>query len=224
MRWALPATVGVTAAWAVGILSWTPGYQPWLTPLIVGSAAISIAGLVVGVMLRARSVVMAAAVLAAIAVLAGPTAYAVTTVDSPVAGSLVTAGPAGDDGGQRGGPGATAIVSSDLVSFLEANRGAAAYLAAGFGSQVAAPLIIATGEPVVTIGGFNGGDPAPTLAEFQQMVTDGEVRFLIADTGGPGGGPGGNSQIATWAARVGTLVDSSLTGGATVYDLSTAAD
>ena len=55
---------------------------------------------------------------------------------------------------------------------------------AAFGSQSSAPLIIATGEPVMTIGGFNGADPAPTLAQFQQLVADGQVRYVLV--GGAG--------------------------------------
>ncbi len=46
----------------------------------------------------------------------------------------------------------------------------------------------------MAIGGFNGSDPSPTLAQFQEHVADGEIHYFIsggADGGGRGGGGGG---------------------------------
>ncbi|MDX6416698.1 MAG: hypothetical protein QOG28_1318 [Trebonia sp.] len=40
------------------------------------------------------------------------------------------------------------------------------------------------GDPVMAIGGFSGSDPAPALAEFQQMVTSHEVHYFVAGAGG----------------------------------------
>ena len=58
-----------------------------------------------------------------------------------------------------GGPGA-ATVSDDVVAFLEANRGDARWIAATTGSNAAAGASsCASGEPVMAIGGFSGGDP-----------------------------------------------------------------
>lgn len=229
MQWALPVTLALSAAWAVALLDRTPSYHPGLRTVIVVLAALAVAGLLVGTWLRERAAVVVAAGLAAAALLAGPAAYAVTTVTSPVSGSLVAAGPsAGGVGfgrGIGGGPGADVSVDSALVSYLEAHQGTATYLVATFGSQSSAPIIIATGRPVITIGGFNGGDPAPTLARFEQLVRDGEVRYLLV--GGGFGGPGGratSSAITQWASAHGTPVDLASTGvNGTLYDLSGAA-
>ena len=69
------------------------------------------------------------------------------------------------------------------------------------------------------LGGFNGSDPSPTLAQFQQYVADGRVHWFIG--GGAGmrsdGGSASAQAIAAWveenfAART---VD-----GVTLYDLS----
>jgi hypothetical protein len=65
---------------------------------------------------------------------------------------------------------------------------------------------------VMGIGGFNGRDPAPTLAQFQALVAAGEVHYFIG-----GGGPGGNSDIAGWVQDNFT---STTVGGWTVYDLT----
>ncbi len=51
------------------------------------------------------------------------------------------------------------------------------------------------------IGGFNGTDPSPTLAEFQQLVADGEIHWFIGGGGGGGmraGGSGTSEQISSW--------------------------
>jgi hypothetical protein len=73
----------------------------------------------------------------------------------------------------------------------------------------------------MAIGGFNGSDPSPTLAQFQQYVADGEIHYFIAGGGGRGGMGGSDSgtgsAISTWVADTfsATTVD-----GVTVYDLS----
>ena len=41
----------------------------------------------------------------------------------------------------------------------------------------------------MAIGGFNGSDPSPTLAQFEKWVAEGQISYFIAG-GGFGGGPG----------------------------------
>jgi hypothetical protein len=68
----------------------------------------------------------------------------------------------------------------------------------------------------MAMGGFTGSDPAPTLAEFEKWVTDGDITYYLAG-GGMGGGPGGrgsSSQITTW---VEAHYKSATIGGETVY-------
>ncbi|MCB1017518.1 MAG: hypothetical protein KDB10_20700, partial [Acidimicrobiales bacterium] len=83
-------------------------------------------------------------------------------------------------------------------------------------------------EPVMTIGGFNGQDPAPTLDELVGYVESGELRYVLVDAtggGGPGGGPGGgSSELTTWVTENGTPVDTGVATTGTVYDLSALAD
>ena len=72
----------------------------------------------------------------------------------------------------------------------------------------------------MAIGGFNGSDPSPTLAEFQQYVASGEIHYFIAggQGGGPGGGAGTASEITAW---VEANFAATTIGGTTVYDLTT---
>jgi 4-amino-4-deoxy-L-arabinose transferase-like glycosyltransferase len=229
--WVLPATIVATAAVAVSILARTPSYHPWLRTAIALGAALAAAGLLAATYLRQWRVVTVAAVVATLSLLAAPAAFALSTAAGSSSGPIPVAGPGsvGGFGGSRGpgGGGGGATASPALISYLEAHRGSAEYLVAAFGSQASAPIIIATGQPVITIGGFNGGDPAPTLAQFEHLVTAGKVHYVLVSGGGgggggssggfggPGGGPGGgNSAISQWVTTHGTLVPASSYGNA----------
>lgn len=227
LRWALPAAILATAALAVALLAQTPTYMPWLRSLVIGGSVLGVVGLWLGTYLRQKAMVTVAAGLATVALLAGPAAFAYTTVHNSATGSIVFAGPNGSTTAGTGfGPSGSGTTDAGLVSYLEANQGDATYLVATFGSQSSASIIIASGKPVITIGGFSGSDPAPTLDQFEAMVADGQVRYVLISTGG-GGGPGGatasGSSISSWVTQNGTVVDASSyggTGGGTLYDLS----
>jgi 4-amino-4-deoxy-L-arabinose transferase-like glycosyltransferase len=230
LRMALPVAVVATAAVTVGLLRRAPGFQPWLRPTIVGGAALAAAGIWVAWQLRQRLVLSVSAGLAAITLLAAPAAYAVATIGNAQTGSIVAAGPASGNGGPEaglagGGPGGGAAVDARLIGYLEANQGSSTFLVAAFGAHASAPIIIATGKPVVTVGGFNGGDPAPTLRQFQALVANGKVRFVLVGGGGFGGGfgggggggggraGGGNASITDWVTANAKLVPATTYGG-----------
>jgi hypothetical protein len=136
-------------------------------------------------------------------------------------GQGTTRGPgAGGVGGFLGGNG-TNGVSSELVTLLQQGAKGYEWAAAAVTANGAAPLQIASGTPVMAIGGFNGTDPAPTLAEFQQLVAQGKIHYFVASGGGFGGGPGGNgnsSGISTWVQE---NFAAQTVGTTTVYDLTT---
>ncbi|HXX62048.1 MAG TPA: glycosyltransferase family 39 protein [Candidatus Sulfotelmatobacter sp.] len=151
----------------------------------------------------------------------------------PPAGGLggatgpVGAGPADGVGGGSG-LGGGAAADTTLVDYLVAHKGSATWIVAVDSSMNAGSIELASGEPVMAMGGFNGGDPAPTLAQFKALVASGQLRFLLVEgNGGGNGGPGGTSDssisaIETWAASVGTVVDTGSTAGGTLYDLAAA--
>jgi hypothetical protein len=76
-----------------------------------------------------------------------------------------------------------------VVEKLEENADHYEWVAATSGATAAAPYQLATDRAVMPIGGFSGGDPAPTLEAFQRLVSQGKIHWYIA--GGFGGGPGG---------------------------------
>lgn len=99
---------------------------------------------------------------------------------------------------------------------MKAHQGSAKYLVAATGSQITAPIIIRTGKAVVTIGGFNGGDPAPTVTQLAKLVAVGELRYVLVSQGG--GGPGAGTQsLTSWVKQHGTAVKSVSSTGMTLY-------
>jgi hypothetical protein len=141
----------------------------------------------------------------------------------PVPGQAPNGVVPGDGGGFGGGPGGAgpgggATISQDVLDYLVANEGDAAWIVAVSGSGSAAPIQLATGLPVMTMGGFNGGDASPTLGELQAYVANGELRYAIV-AGDGGGMPGGrgNSDVTAWITANGTAIT---IGGTTIYDLA----
>ncbi len=111
-------------------------------------------------------------------------------------GAANATGAAGGAGRFAGG--GAAQQQSGLLNYLEQQRGDDTYLAATQTSMAAAPLIVASGEPVMSVGGFMGSDPILGAAQFAQLVQTGVVRFYLAGGGGFGGQRGTGSQIASW--------------------------
>ena len=107
--------------------------------------------------------------------------------------------------------------TQQLVDVLEHNADSYTWVAATVGANSASGYQLATEQSVMPIGGFNGTDPSPTLAQFQQYVQNGQVHYFIA--GGMdrmGGGEGVSAEIANWVAAHFT---SSTVDGVTLYDL-----
>ncbi|CAL9475250.1 hypothetical protein SUDANB6_02922 [Streptomyces sp. enrichment culture] len=146
-------------------------------------------------------------------------------------GALPGGGTAGE-GGRTGGAGGGGMggllngaqVGAEAERLLKADAGRYTWAAAAVGSQNAASYQLATGEPVMAIGGFNGTDPSPTLAQFKEYVADGRIHYFIAG-GGMGGGPGGDSGSS---ARITSWVEAGFekvtVGSATFYDLTRPVD
>jgi 4-amino-4-deoxy-L-arabinose transferase-like glycosyltransferase len=84
---------------------------------------------------------------------------------------------------------------SKLTSYLEANRGDTRFMLAVPSSMSAAPIIIQTGQPVMAMGGFSGGDPILTADQLAQDVKDGLVRFFLLQ--GARRSAGENPAVAT---------------------------
>ena len=87
-------------------------------------------------------------------------------------------------------------------------------------------LIAGLGGPLAysidTAATVTGSDPAPTLAQFERLVSGHEIHYYVASgSGGPGGAGGGSGSGAQITAWVKAHFTGKTVGGMTVYDLTT---
>jgi 4-amino-4-deoxy-L-arabinose transferase-like glycosyltransferase len=131
--------------------------------------------------------------------------------------------PRGFGGGGGGGGAAGGFLNatqpgSQLVAILKANASQYRWVVATVNANSAAGYQLATGDPVMAIGGFNGSDPTPTLAQFETMVAAGEIHYYIPGGGGPASGSGSTGgEIAAWVNQhfAAVTID-----GFAIYDLT----
>jgi 4-amino-4-deoxy-L-arabinose transferase-like glycosyltransferase len=133
----------------------------------------------------------------------------------------------GGPGGNVGGLLNSSTPSKAITTALEADASKYTWVAAAVGSNESAGYQLASGEPVMAIGGFNGTDPAPSLAQFEKYVSEDKIHYFIASGGGFGGAPGGTSSSSDDASLITSWVESHFTattiGGVTVYNLTAGA-
>jgi 4-amino-4-deoxy-L-arabinose transferase-like glycosyltransferase len=96
-----------------------------------------------------------------------------------------------------------------MLNYLVANRGNAAWIVAANSSQQAGTIEIATGLPVMAMGGFTGSDPTPTLDQLKSYVASGKLRFVLVGGLGGGGGFGGSDTTdrTSWVTSTCKVVD-----------------
>ncbi|MCU1452476.1 MAG: glycosyl transferase, partial [Acidimicrobiales bacterium] len=136
------------------------------------------------------------------------------------------AGAAGGRIGGGGGPGGlgglldSTAPSAALTTTLQ--HAGTTWAAATIRSNQAAGYQLASGQPVMAIGGFNGTDPAPTLAQFKAFVAAGQIHYFIGSAGGGATGQGSSTSSAI-SAWVTSTFKATTVGGTTLYDLTTPA-
>jgi 4-amino-4-deoxy-L-arabinose transferase-like glycosyltransferase len=178
---ALSGMVLITSILAAVLLSRDSEWMPWLRAAVaVGGVGAAVLLLVAGRLPVA--VARSAAALAAVAALAAPGAYSVATAAAPHSGAIPSVGPARHGFGGWAGPGGLLDSPSPgaaLTGALSADAQDFTWAAATVGSNNAAGYQLASGAPVMALGGFNGTDPSPTLAQFQRYVADRQIHYFI---------------------------------------------
>jgi 4-amino-4-deoxy-L-arabinose transferase-like glycosyltransferase len=221
-----------TGMWGYVLLARTPHWFPALRWVVLAAGlVVALALLVPRRRLRRAGIVVTVGALVAAGL--APGAYAVDAAAKPHTGGGPTAGPSrphrgGFPGGPTGSfPGAAGggfrapgggQVNAAMVALLKGTT--STWAAATVSAMAAAPIQLAVRRPIMSIGGFSGTDPAPTLVEFQQDVRAGRVPYFIAgQRRGRGGmrqsGPG--AQISAWVEK---SFPPTPVGDATVYDLT----
>jgi 4-amino-4-deoxy-L-arabinose transferase-like glycosyltransferase len=115
-------------------------------------------------------------------------------------------------------------VPAAVAAALRTDASRYTWTAATVGSTTAAGYQLATGTPVMAVGGFNGTDPAPTLDLFRQLVNDNKIHYFVGGKlrGPMRGGSSGSQEPSDIAAWVAAHFPARTIDGVTVYDLTTA--
>lgn len=187
---ALAALLLFTGTLAYVLLAHVSSYLPWLRWLcfLAGAAAALLVVLPHLFGSGGRAFARVALPLAVIAVIAAPAAYSIATAGRAHTGSDPVAGPAaGEESSYPGGPQAHARVAMAasllpaITRWMEARREGRRFLAAVTDARTADPVALMSGLPVITVGGYQGGDPAPTVAQLRALVRSRRLRFILLD-------------------------------------------
>jgi 4-amino-4-deoxy-L-arabinose transferase-like glycosyltransferase len=236
------------SAWfGATLLDRTPQFAVGVGPASIALAAVATAVLAAAALLPrlrgqrvGRVISVAAASLAIGAALVAPATYAFDTTGNAYGGGDPHPGPgtAGGFGGGFGGgfadggvadgglPGGRDTSDSALLDYLVANRGNARWIVAANSAQEAGSIELATGLPVMAMGGFTGSDPAPTADQLKAYVASGELRFVLVNSqggafGGFGGGFGGTDRTSWVMSNCKIVAEPGIS--ATLYDCAGAA-
>ncbi|MEU5319235.1 glycosyltransferase family 39 protein [Streptomyces sp. NPDC021056] len=106
-------------------------------------------------------------------------------------------------GGSAGGMGGGTQVSSAMITYLKKNQDGATWLVAVATDQTASSIILESGEPVISMGGWSGSDDAMTLAKLKSLVKAGKLHYIVISDSGQGSS---NTEISTWVKKNGTAV------------------
>jgi 4-amino-4-deoxy-L-arabinose transferase-like glycosyltransferase len=223
----LPAAILATGLWQAYVVQFflagsVEVGHGWLVPGLLGLAVA--AALALAPMRRrgaALALPIAAAALAAGLLL--PAVWSVGTSLAAFRAGFPTARPpfetrAALGGRQRWSQLAGAIDGDPkLIDFLEQSRGDAPYLLAAVNARQAAPIIIATGVPVMALGGFSGRDPILSTDDFARLVAENQVRFALVGDGSRGirrvFGEDGQKALTDWIRENGREIDPALWRG-----------
>ncbi|GHO99086.1 putative mannosyltransferase YycA [Reticulibacter mediterranei] len=210
--WLLPVALVLTALEQLHIITSNTAWGTWMIPLIAIPCALAAIVLIVArlvPLLKANTRLQVSLVsLSLMALLLTSAVWSATPVLQNSASSLPVAGPSQQFGGFGGGGNDHSSTNTNLISYLEANKGNAKYLVATASSNEADSIILATNQSVMALGGFSGSDPILTTDQLATLVANGTVRYFLIN--GSGGGPGGGqSELTTWITQNCTVVPSS---------------
>jgi 4-amino-4-deoxy-L-arabinose transferase-like glycosyltransferase len=199
--WVLPFTLLPQAAWMGYLLSAYPAWKRILSPVLWGCVGVGVLTLVIARFAAPSRVIprrlgAVALGLAAAGILASPASWAVTPCLAVASATRPVPGPEAlrrsngpmdfDRALESQGP---------LIEYLRVHRERQKWLVATHNVTAAAPLIVATGEPVMPIGGWQGSEPTITLEGLQQLFKEKHLRYVLFGSFNP---QGGNDERFRW--------------------------
>jgi 4-amino-4-deoxy-L-arabinose transferase-like glycosyltransferase len=99
--------------------------------------------------------------------------------------------------------------NTKLINFLLKNNTGEKWLVAVPDCSTAESIILATGKPVMALGGFSGNDKILTVASLSKLVKEGQIKYYMVG-GSKGGGSESSDDVTTWVKAHGKVVSSSL--------------
>ncbi len=186
---ALALAVGGTGALSFVLLAHAGDFVPWLRWVVFVCGSVAAAAIVARCLhasFRAAAATSLTLGAAAVAVLAGPAAYSVATVARSQGGYDPIAGPAVLESrpaavGAHAEGASTGSGVALLGAYLSSHRGGARFLVAATDARTADPIALLTGQPVITVGGFGGADPTPTVSQLRALIASRQLRFVVLD-------------------------------------------
>lgn len=178
--WLLPLTLAGTAGLQSYILAYYLDRNHWLARTIVILSLATAASLVVARLkprLKASGYPLAATSVGVLCLLLAPSIWAASTVWYGAETPTPTAGLEAKSKNMSGRIGGSKV--DPLLDYLRANQGEAKYLVAAIRSRLASPIILNTDEPVISFGGFLGGDRVFSNERLARLVNEGAVRFFL---------------------------------------------
>lgn len=237
VRFLLPLSVAITAAWAFVVVSRDTSFHGWTRWAVLGVAAVAIVVLLTGL----RRVGLVAAL---VAVLLTPAVWSTATAARASNGVMPAAGPVerggggfevfmngqqppgrGNRGPMMGGPSGGELTDEQkrILDYAEEHGdGAEITLAIAGSAQAASPYIMRTDEVVIGMGGFSGSDDAPSVDQLRQWVSEGKLKFVLGGGDRMGrGGPGGRDDHGRqeWIGQHCSTVDPNAYGGGSTQTL-----
>lgn len=213
-RYLLPGVLFVTIGAQVFIIAGYSEWRSWILTLVVGVGFLAFLLLSWQTAIRDKRQCdryhRLIVVLGIISLLIAPFAWSLTPV---LYGSGNSAFPfAGPDlnpqsrqsnlpGGMRNLAARFTVDTDKLEKFLMANRNGEKYIVAVPNAHIASPIILDTGQPVITYGGFLGSEKILNGDKLEKLVADGQVRYVLI-----GSANGQQPDIEAWVSAHGVLV------------------
>lgn len=212
-RYLLPVAILLTIGVQASVIAGYDQWRSWMLPLVLGAGILAV--ILLGFQAKNNKVHLnnyryVAVAVGGISLVIAPFAWSLTPA---LYGSGNAAFPfAGPDLNTRleqsNTPGSLFNLSSrftvdtgKLEGFLMLHRQGEKYIVAVPNARTAAPIILDTGEPVITYGGFMGSEKILNAETLADLVANGQVRYVLL-----GSGKGQQPEVEAWVNVHGILV------------------
>ena len=168
--------IGTTLTYEITVLNHYLPSAAWVIELAV---LLALAGLILAAC-RPVTVRPVALICLTLSLALSPLAWSMVSVTDPLPDSnLPHAGPGDIKNRNAVREGDPNPFQAAVLQVTLANTDPDAYLLAGLSANQTAPYILATGRPVLALGGFSGNDDIFTLEELTARFAGGDLRYVL---------------------------------------------